>query len=250
MSNKILYIKSVDRSEGSPSQFSLELNQFFICNKFKKVSLVSCQIPNLIYNINSYNQYITLYENLTNKLVTLTVGNYNINDLVSHLKTQLDSASGGFNTFTVSNNTNTAKITITAGNNFQLLFSTGNTSNPYRLLGFTSSDGKDAIDTTLSTSTTSTVPVNLVYTNYIGISIDILRQKNIFQKNNNMFNFIIPIDVNFNEMIIYETNKDFSQYNQFNVNIDDFKILNIQLFDSNNRILNLNNEFEMVLKFE
>jgi len=159
-----LVIRSVDRSSTlstSSADCAIKLSEPFDISKFSYVELLYFQLYNTCYNITSSNNQIDLYEDATDKLVTLTTGSYNASTLATELQTQLNTASGGYNTFTVSYSTITRKFTFSASNNFQFKFNTGThtSSSPWKILGF-SNNGLTSVDSSTSTTISSPSPSN------------------------------------------------------------------------------------------
>lgn len=126
-------------------------------NITRELELAYFAIYNSIYTINSSNNKINFNENSTNKTATITSGSYTGALLASAVKTALDTASGGFNTFTVSYDNVSRKFTFSSANNFTLLFSTGSdkATTPYKALGFYSQSSGLAVDSTTSTNIVS-----------------------------------------------------------------------------------------------
>jgi hypothetical protein len=149
-----LLIDSRDRESDSVSStnYMVKFNREF--KHVERVRLNWVSIPLTSYLINSGNNVITFFENSTVKTATLTSKNYTATQLASEIKSKLDTASGGHNTYTVTYDDQTFKITFSAGNAFELRWSVA--GSPAKICGF------ELTDTASGTSVTST---NAVYLN-------------------------------------------------------------------------------------
>ena len=160
-----LIIDSRERdSSNSNSSSDFSINLFSSTSGVEKVQLNWVQIPNTFYNINSNNNVVSFTENSTLKTASIPVGSYNANELASELQSILTTASGGYNTYTVSYNSQTFMFTFSANNAFQLNCS--KSLFPYHELGFSNSDTNSA------TSITSTYVISLDQPSEIIISIN------------------------------------------------------------------------------
>ena len=177
-----ILIKSIDRFSGSSSNFVIKSNEVIQGDYVLKNVL----IPNSLYNVTNQNNTFVLYENSTNKTVTIPKGNYTSSLFTAELKTQLDASSAGFNIFTTTISTTTAKLTITAGNVFQLIFPNDKTR---RLLGF------NELETIEFTSLTSDNIIDLSNPSSIGIEI---RETNIDNIENVVTNCSASLYIPFN----------------------------------------------------
>ena len=110
---------------------------------------------NYAYPVNNSNNIVYFYENGTNKQFSLPLGNYTTSTLITALINGLNTASGGFNTYTSSFNGSTQILTVTATSVFA--FQWGNVgSSASQLLGW------QIVNTSLATSQTGSSPVDLV----------------------------------------------------------------------------------------
>lgn len=121
--NKIVTLRSQDRSWGTPSNFGLNLAQFNLNPKY--VSYHQVAIPNGFYNVNSNscNLQATVTDNNGTAWpiqASITPGNYNSTNLIPLVQTQLNSALVAVNSsantafFTVSYNLLTGYVTLTS----------------------------------------------------------------------------------------------------------------------------------------
>lgn len=106
-----------------------------------KYSIESVTFFNSLYNVRAVNNTIYFYENATAKSATITPGIYDDASLATAVKSAMDTASGGHNTFTVTYSDVTGKYTFTAANNFHFTFGTNTSNSIARVLGFLSTNG-------------------------------------------------------------------------------------------------------------
>jgi hypothetical protein len=118
MSSTLIFINSNDSITNDSSRATFLLNsQVNINNQFTNISVNSFIFPNTRPTIHSLNNKIYFYESTapaTLKTATLTIGFYDITQLISHIQTTMN-ALGGF-TYTITYNSITKKITIGTGN--------------------------------------------------------------------------------------------------------------------------------------
>lgn len=152
--------------------------------------LVQALINNSMYTINSTNNKIYFNENSTDKIATLTSGLYDTvatSTIMDNIKSAMDTASSGYNTFTVAFDNNSLKLTISAGNAFSFTFGTNTTATARRILGYNESD------TTAGTSQLSPNIINL--TPSLNLNINVNGIGEIDDINSGATTFAIPIDV-------------------------------------------------------
>ena len=107
-----LIVDSRDRDSSFNSSCDFTINLSSSLTNISKVRLNWCMIPNTSYNINSSNNVITFFENSTSKNTSLTVGWYDANSLATLLASSLTTASGGYNTYTVTYNSLTMHLLL------------------------------------------------------------------------------------------------------------------------------------------
>ena len=170
--------------------------------------------------------------------------------ILTEIGTVLTTASGGYNTYTVTYSTLTNKYTISASNNFQLLFSSGTnaSTSPWKVTGFSNSNGTSGIDTTLSTSTTSTDVVNLSLPLSFYVQINTFGSSNFKTTDGDTFTFYIPSVSSNGGIIEYRSGGYFEQWINIPSYINVIERIDVVLRGRNGKDLNLNgSEFEMVL---
>ena len=156
-------VNSHERLSSSASSTDFEVILYSTLSNVSKIQLNWIQIPNSIYNISSSNNIVTFTENATLKTATIPVSAYNSDELATELASILTTASGGYNTYTVTYNTETYMFTFSATNAFMLNCSKAKF--PYHELGFSNSD------TSSATSITSSYIVSLEQPNELIVSI-------------------------------------------------------------------------------
>ena len=206
MSNLFLF-RSRDRLSDSVGSHNFTMN---ITNTPLRgnYALEFLNIQNTIYTIRTnYNDILYFNENSTNKSATITAGYYTSSTISAALKTALDSASGGFATFTVTFSTTTQKITISSTQDFSLKFATTDNSSA-RLLGFNN------VNTNAATTVTSNNVVNFSDPLSINIFIAEANSSNFSSSNGGHGTFLVPIDVSFGGFKYYKSD-DFKQIVNF-----------------------------------
>lgn len=163
----LITIRSIDRhtSSESSSNCKFYLTPGIDLGEAKKTTLKLefAQIFNTPYHIQASNCVIDFYENGSDKVATLSHGYYDAGSLASEIASKMTTASG-VNTFLVTYATLTRRFTFTANTmNFQMKLLTGASaaSSPWRELGFLSSNGLAAVDSTIAMAITPDFPVNL-----------------------------------------------------------------------------------------
>lgn len=248
-----LLIKSQSRNPTlsiSSSNFTILLNDKVMLYGRKQLCLVNFLGYNTLYNIDSNNNTINFFENSLNKTATLASGFYNANTLSTEISNVLTNASGGYNTYTVTYSTLTNKYTISAANNFQLLFSSGANASvsPFKVMGFSNSNGTSGIDTTLGTSTTGYDIVNLTLPLSFYVQINSFGSSNFKSTDGDTFTFYVPSVSSNGQIIEYRSGGYFEQWINIPSNMNVIERINVVLRGRDGKDLNLNgSEFEMVL---
>lgn len=152
-----LLIRSNDRYSGDSHSFVVKSQEILEGRYILKHAI----IPNTLYNV-SHNTVFVLQEDGAEKTVMLTAGSYSVAQLASELKTQLDTASAGFNVFTINLLARQGKLNITSSNVFSLWFPDLTTAG---LLGLSS------LQSEAGTNLTSDVVVQLASPASVGVEI-------------------------------------------------------------------------------
>lgn len=195
------------------------------------VSVENFACPYTFYNINSSNNLLVYYENVTYNTLTITPGNYNTNSLISHLLETMTN-------FTITYSSITNKFTFSN----QVQFNFASHSTCLSLLGF--STGLMSINNTL----TSDICVNLSPYRCICIGSNLRTfSVNTLLPNNQSILASIPINTAPNSIIIYENKNNFKCNTYTNV----INNLRIRLMDHKFNTLDLNGcHWTITLKFD
>jgi len=203
-----------------PSQFHIHVSvENFCC-------------PYTFYNINSNNNTLTYLENNTAYTITITSGNYNVNNLIIELMSKMTR-------FTITYNSITNKLTFI---NSLYDFTFSSLSSCLSLLGFSS------ILSSNSKTLTSDKVVNLCPYRCICISTN-LKTFSVNKKysNNTTLLASIPINSAPNSIILYENKNNFKS-NTFTNNISNIRI---KLTDHDFNVLDLNGQhWTITLQFD
>lgn len=200
------------------------------------LSLVNAVIPYSFYSINANDNvlYYGIVGGTTNYLV-IPPGNYNINQLITSLKTSM----GG--TYNVVYNSIINKITITNTSNDFIIYGNGSLN---RTIGF-------SINSNTYSSSRSLISTNCINMNQIrAINVEVnlpTYNINIAQKQNQNILATIPVTVAPYSLI------DYTNTNNFRVNmfIGKLEQIQIRLFDNNNNLLDLNGlDYQLTLQLD
>ena len=220
-------------NDGLTSDCEFYLPVIEIPNNFHiHVSIQNFACPYTFYNINNSNNSLVYLENSLANSITITNGNYNINNLITELTNKMTN-------FTIVYNSVTNKLTFT---NSLYNFSFSSTSTCLSLLGFSTN-----LASTLKTLTSDSV-VNLSPYRCICISSN-LKTFSVNKKflNNTSLLASIPINTAPNSIIVYENKNNF-KCNTFTNNINTIRI---KLTDHNFNTLDLNGQhFTITLQFD
>lgn len=158
--NHYYFINSYDKISGSDNNFIVKPHKY---PHIRAIELKNMLIPYTFYNVNSTNNVLTIFKtgDSVSRDVTLTPGNYSINDFLVELKSKLDVCPGPVQTYTCTYNTNTYKITITQNSGSFVIYAS---SSIKHLLGL------DPVNNTpAAISQTSPHVFDLSYTNVIKV---------------------------------------------------------------------------------
>lgn len=233
-------LRSKDRTPDSVGShnFTIDLKSRSI--DAGQYDLVFLSIQNTVYTVrNGINNKIYFNENSTNKTATVAAGYYTDSTLPAAIKSALDSASGGFATFTVTISGATKKTTITSTQNFSLTFGTNTSASIARILGF------NKIDTSAATSHTASNIINLSEPLSATIRINQATAGGFYGTNGSWGQIIIPLDFAFGYFKTL-TNDSFRQTLVFN---DKASKLEFEVKDLEGNPLDLNgSDFEMLIR--
>ena len=241
-----LVVSSADRVTGNSNDFRINLKEPI--TNVKKISLISCYIPNSTYNIRlGVNDTINFRESgaIADEVATLTPGAYNSTTLAIEIATQLTAESTNTWTYTCGYSGTSMKFTISAGgvHQFALNFANG-TNQAYRQMGFTNAN------TSTATTQTSINVIDLGYPKLVFINISELNNRTHSTVTHAMSTFALNV------------NSISSYYIQFSENIDYYYVtlnspsiiiptLTISLRDEAGKSIDLNGaEWTLTLRIE
>lgn len=210
------YLVSGSNGNGRPISFEKrsKSKQYFI-------RLENIRIPVSFYAIASDNNTFTFDESTGNSDVTITVspGNYTIDELITEVETQMDA--GGTNAYTITYDEITQKITIAsdgAGGNFS--FDTVFTSTLLAILGY---EGTETI-----TGASNVTGTNVAYTNtrrYFKLLLDSINSNNVYDVTGvKKVACHIPINEVRNEFIFFTNNNGYKIKLPSMPTITDFRV--------------------------
>lgn len=238
-----LLIDSRDRNQTdypNPNNYQIDLNEEY--KDILSVSLISSNVPKSQYLINSSNNVLNFIDvNSTEFEVQIPIGNYTITELTNQITSSLNAA-GSANTFSVSSNSKTNKITISSASNFQLLFNGGTETynNSTRTIYKENSIGKligfSMTDLSGSNSYTSQNQYDLNGPTYVLLHINELNNldgiknsiKDAFAK--------IPFDTNQNEYKFFKESNDYEVITEFSPPLAKLAQLNIRFLNYDNSL--------------
>jgi len=225
-----IVLQSVDRASGSTGSHDFRIGLPETLEGCYGVSLI--QIPHTFYTIRSGHNTIYFYENSTSKTATVTPGYYSSSTIAAAVKSALDTASGGHNTYTITYSSSTKKLSASASNAFYFEWSADTGNGCWRQLGFT-----QGTDTTSGTSVTFPNVIDLVGAHFITVEI---RQAQSYTlstgTSSSNWGIVVPIDVDYGSYLLQKTT-DIAQRIQFSSRT---KHLNIRVLDEEGASLDLN----------
>lgn len=184
-----------------------------------RYGVVMIHLPVSFYNINSDNNLVPLYINGALNSVNITAGQYNVGDLITSLKTALESVSGGA-VFTISVGGVSKKITIECDREFSFKFG-DYARNICSVLGFENKN----IDSGVAKGLTGKNVMNLVPIDTLSINIRGMSD-GVIQTNGQSCTILVPINRQYGEMNIVEFEHPFvleftNKTRSFGVNVCD-----------------------------
>lgn len=196
-----VFLNSNDRlyySSSSPSNFTVLINTALSEMPKSHVSLESITFYNLEYGINSNNNTLTFQENgvAVDIPITISPGNYSDSTFTAALKTAMDAA--GANTYTVTYNSTTSKLTIstTIPDTFKLVSGT-----MLDYLGF-------EVSTSFQTAHTGDYPLILSGTTYVDLCLGLLNRNLKTGRNYGRIFARVPVNVNYGSLVVYNNYSD------------------------------------------
>lgn len=236
MSGTII-LRSRDRNSGSSSSFKLSFSGDALEGKYE---VMFVNIQNTIYTIRSnQNDRIYFNENGSDKTAIITAGYYTQSTLPAAVKSALDTASGGFATFTVTISSTTQKMTISSTQNFSLKFATYTTYSAALTLGYNQSD------TSAATSAIANNIINLAEPLSININIKQSNINNFKSPKGSYGSILVPLDAAFGSFKFLKHN-DLIQYLNFQ---NRASIIDVEIRDLDGNALDLNgSDWELCIR--
>jgi hypothetical protein len=193
-----------------------------------QVAISNAQIPYSFYNVNVYNNKLSVDYNGTPYILTLTRGNYNATNLITEIQTQFINAGITGTIITISSITGTLSVSISSGT-LQIL-SIGSTI--YKVLGL-------VIGTDYTAPFTAPFPLNLLGTLRLRICSYELITYNLDSTNMTSLNCLatIPIEAPTFGVILYDNITNIKTRLN-NPQLDGFDIL---ILDDDSNPVNFNN---------
>ncbi len=139
LNSKIFYINSFNRTGGTASNFSYDMNLPPNAN-YTHVSVLKASVPKSYYMVQDGFNFFTLRENVTEYTITIPIGNYSRSSFITKLQALLN-ASGSW-TYTVSipdttsGEPETGKLTFTVSGNSSVQPDFIFTDYMYEMMGF------------------------------------------------------------------------------------------------------------------
>ena len=241
MSGPYLKIDSADRiNPGSTTPANFVINGNIVLHGRYAVKAV--YYPTTFFNINTdLNNIIYFTENGVPKVATIQPGFYSgFGTLLTAVKSAMDTASAGVNTFTVTQSGLTGRISIAASTTaFQITFNSNQVSAAFEVLGFGKIDTASALLLTAASypnlSTVRSLNINI---NNIGCVSDLL--------NDNNSTVCVPILQNLPSGIGYwEPPITFPQVFRFE---SPTKVLKVSVLDDKQSLLPLQSEWHMMIQ--
>lgn len=232
--SQLLVLNSLDRSNGESHSFILQLPRSY--NNIIAIELQSVSMPTSFYNIKSGFNNTIVFNDGTDRTVTLNPGNYSASAIATEIQTKLNASASSL-TFTVSFSSNTMKMTIAADGAFVLKFT--NSQSCWRELGFTNTD------TSSATSHTGTNVISLDRPHHIYIHVAELDSRIETSSSSFFPHFVLNINSNAGDLSFYHSLSSFSQ--TIYMNRTSLHNLNITLTDEDGNDIDLNgSEWSMI----
>ena len=238
-----LLIDSRDRNQidyPDPNNYQIDLTEEY--REILSVSLISSNVPKSQYLINTSNNVLNFIDsNSTTYEIKIPIGNYTIGELTTQIQNSMN-ASGTTDTYVVSFDSKTNKVTISTTGNFQLLFNGGTEKyndserNIYKensigkLIGFTITDLSG------SNTYTSQNQYNLNGPTYILLHINELNNLDGIQNSIKNAYAKIPLDTNQNEYKFFKESNDYNVITEFSPPLARLSQLNIRFLNYDNTL--------------
>lgn len=230
--SRLVLVNSLNRISGTETDFFYNLK--LPANNFDRVCVTQIAVPRNYYDVDIYTNTFTLYELGVPTTITLPVGWYNVNTMLTEVLSELNTNSPNNWTYTGSypsyGSVSTNEYTFTvSGNSGQPSFGFSY-DDCYNQMGFEPSTVNAFVGNTL----TSTTTINISYINKIFLQSTICSQ----EQNNLLCPILNPGTVPNGAFIFYQENTIEANSRKF-TNVKD-NIFHFQLFDEYGNILQNN----------
>lgn len=246
----LLHLNSTQRiSGGNPEKFRIQMQYpILYCNS---VRLLAASIPNSLYVFNTTNSTGIRVNNNIDFIdsggiqisCAITPGTYDIGSLMTEIKTQMEIVS--VDTYTLTFNTSTLKLTITSTSAlFNLLWLTGthSSTNCYYELGFN--------QTNTGAGLTHISPRTITISGPPNIFIQIQQFRNVLHDSQTFTaTFCVPMDVEYGEYKYFKENNEFITLIPLS-NFKNISFLDVSLTSDFGPINLQGNDWSCLLKFQ
>lgn len=233
INTRFIKIDSLDRTSGTYSNFTIQ--SYFVLNGTWRLAQI--YIPNSFYNISTTNNQLVLLDNGSTKAITLPSGFWTADNIPTSLASALNTASNGYNTYTVTIDSLTTQLHISASNAFQIQFS-GVSNTCATMFGFV-----DQTNTATATTITSPNPINLSPTKSYNIRINSNNANILKISSGQLYSLHIPPAINSTGLQVYEA-QTFMQY----VNFQNTNQVTVGVYDDNDVLIPLQSDWSMVFE--
>jgi V8-like Glu-specific endopeptidase len=230
---KIDSAKRQNPGSTTPGQFTLQC-QATMTGRYALKALY-CSVD--YENINGHNSKIYFREGGIDKVATLTTGYYTISSLLTEIKSAMDTASGGTNTFTVTRSTLPQRLVISGTSAFELTFGTNTANSSAEILGY------PAADTSSATSHTATNIINLA--SIRSLNFDFNGFSSVSDTTGRSYSLVIPITTNTPGVQYYEPTETFPQVINFDIPT---RNLSISVRDDDHNVIPLQSDWFMIIQ--
>jgi hypothetical protein len=229
MIKRYLTINSIDRKDGSPSNFNINIKDGI---KYNTCKLIMCQIPNTYYNITNNNNGILINGTLKN----ITPGNYNLDEFFNEFSNNLDPV-----IVSIGYNDSQGILTFTTSSSVNISFPSFGSL--HSVLGFPN------IYNTTSNSFSSSYPPSLAK-HILFIDIDTLSNNHSTSYEYSSSNtFSVANNVNKNEIIFFNEKTNFKQSINCRHPSEVIHNISIKIRDQYNQIVSGLGEWTLILSF-
>lgn len=243
--NLLLHLDSRDKAYGDNANaiYNLYFNHIEDRKGKAGLTLLSCELSNAVYPISSARQSNTIYfyENgSTGSTFSASISdnNYTGSQIATALTTAMNAAVGAANTYLVTYDSQSKKLTfdVTVGTSVSI---TSGTNSLHNEIGADTSDG-------FSDPYICANPVLLSGTSYIDIYVRNFNHHNVSSRNTLSPVYRIPLSVAFGEILYHKPSHD----EKVMINVQDLKSLQIELRDDKNLVVSMPDNHNVSFTFK